>query len=316
MIKKIKLSGNKKWLSLGLLSLMMNVQAEVLVILPESGPMARAGLSIKQGIMSAYQSSSAKIPLKFVNSDQKSIKSILKQNVGKKTTMIIGPLARGDVEALIHENPKIPVLALNEVTIQHKNVWQYSLSKEDDSLALINKLEKDAIDTVYILRQSGTETDSLSFVNALHQKYAAQIEPIDVMPNKIGKNQGLLLLGNNQWLNSLKKLPKQHIYTAAFAVEDSQPLPLGIKFCDVPAVYSAKWDDVIQAYKKNPTSMPYQRLLAFGGDAWHIAEQFVMYPQVKNLSFSGRTGQIKILSQRVERTPQCFEKTSKGLDFL
>ena len=80
MIKKIKISGNKKWLLLGLLSVAVNIQAEVLVILPESGPMARAGLSIKQGILSAYQASQANIPLKFVNSDQKTIKTILKKN--------------------------------------------------------------------------------------------------------------------------------------------------------------------------------------------------------------------------------------------
>ncbi|OTG66661.1 penicillin-binding protein activator [Acinetobacter silvestris] len=316
MIKRIRLSGKKKWLVFLLLSVTTSIQAEVLVILPESGPMARAGLSIKQGIMSAYQSSNANIPLKFVNSDQKSIKNILKQNISQKTQLIIGPLARTEVEALIQENPQIPVLALNEVSKQHQNVWQYSLSKEDDSLALINNLEKDAIDQIYILRQPGTETDSLSFLNALHKKYAANIEFIDVIPKKMEIHQGLLFLGSNQWLNSVKALPKQHIYTAAMAVEDSQPLPLGIKFCDVPAVYNAKWDDVIQAYKHNPTTLPYQRLIAFGGDAWHIAEQFMVNPKVKNLSFSGRTGQIKILSHRVERTPQCFENTKKGLDFL
>nr|WP_228259927.1 hypothetical protein [Acinetobacter sp. ANC 4779] len=52
-------------------------QAEVLVILPESGPMARAGLSIKQGFMSAYQALNQKTPIKFVNSDQKQITQLL-----------------------------------------------------------------------------------------------------------------------------------------------------------------------------------------------------------------------------------------------
>lgn len=316
MIKKIKISGNKKWLLLGLLSVAVNIQAEVLVILPESGPMARAGLSIKQGILSAYQASQANIPLKFVNSDQKTIKTILKKNISQKTQMIIGPLARADVEALIQENPKIPVLALNEVAMWHKNVWQYSLSKEDDSLALIQRLEKDKIKHIYILRQPGTETESLSFLNALHQEYAAQLEPVALIPKKLEKNQGVLLLGNNKWLNSIPNLPKQQLYTAALAIEDSQPLPVGIQFCDVPAIYQAQWNDVIDAYKQNPTSMPYQRLLAFGGDAWQIAEQFVLHPQVKNLSFSGRTGKIQILSNRVKRTPQCFQNTQRGLKFL
>lgn len=316
MIKKIKLNGKTKWLLLGLLSVAVNIQAEVLVILPESGPMARAGLSIKQGILSAYQASQTNMPLKFVNSDQKTINAILKKNVSQKTQMIIGPLARAEVEALIQANPKIPVLALNEVTIRHKNVWQYSLSKEDDSFALIQRLEKDQIKHIYVLRQPGTETESLSFLNALHQTYAAQLEPVALIPKKLKKEQGVLLLGNNQWLNSVPNLPTQHLYTAAIAIEDSQPLPVGIQFCDVPAIYQAQWNDVIEAYKQNPISMPYQRLLAFGGDAWQIAEQFILHPQVKNLSFSGRTGKIQILSHRVERTPQCFENTKRGLKFL
>lgn len=316
MIKKIKLSGKGKWLLLGFLSVVVNVQAEVLVILPESGPMARAGLSIKQGILSAYQASQTNIPLKFVNSDQKTIKTILKKNISQKTQMIIGPLARADVEALIQANPKVSVLALNEVAMWHKNVWQYSLSKEDDSLALIQRLEHDKIEHIYILRQPGTETESLSFLNALHQKYTAQLEPVALMPKKLKKKQGVLLLGNNQWLNSVQNLPKQRLYTAAIAIEDSQPLPVGIQFCDVPAIYQAQWNDVIEAYQKNPTSMPYQRLLAFGGDAWQIAEQLIMYPQIKSLSFSGRTGKIQILNHRVERTPQCFKNTKRGLKFL
>lgn len=46
---------NKKFLiGLMLYGMLHYAQAEVLVILPESGPMARAGLSIKQGFMSAY----------------------------------------------------------------------------------------------------------------------------------------------------------------------------------------------------------------------------------------------------------------------
>ena len=106
-----KLNNKKSLFCLGLFGMMIQAQAEVLVILPESGPMARAGNSIKLGIVSAQQSSTSKIPLKFVNSDQKRISDILKQNINSKTQMIIGPLARTDVESLIQQKPKIPVLS-------------------------------------------------------------------------------------------------------------------------------------------------------------------------------------------------------------
>ncbi|WP_445116207.1 penicillin-binding protein activator [Acinetobacter sp. WZC-1] len=308
-----KLNNNSILLGLGLLGIMSAAQAEILIILPESGPMARAGISIKQGILSAYQSSGGNIPLKFMNSDQQTIPDILKTGVNKKTRMVIGPLARSNVEALIRQKPGVPVLALNEVPLQHKNVWQYSLSKDADASALIGVLEKDWISRVSILRQAGAEAESLTFLNALHGKYADQVEMVDSIPAKLDKHQGLLILGTNQWMNQIKKLPRQQIYTSASAVEDRKPLPRGLKFCDVPALYEARWQDVIGAYQKNPVSMPYQRLLAFGGDAWHIAAQFVLEPRVRNLSFSGRTGQIFVQDHRVQRTPQCFENTGKGL---
>ena len=291
---------------------MFQAHAEVLVILPESGPMARAGNSIKLGIDAAHQVSKANIQLKFVNSDQKSIKSLLKTHVTKTTQMVIGPLARSDVELLILENPKIPVLALNEVSQQHRNVWQYSLSKDEDATALLGVLKKDQISDIFVVREPSTENDSLSFINALYKKFQGNVFIVDAIP-RLKDNQGVLFLGGNRWLNQLKNKPSRSIYAQAISIEDSQPIPKGLKFCDVPAVYLGQWNDVVNVYQKNPTTMPYQRLYAFGGDAWHIAEQFVLNPKVKNLSFSGRTGQINISSNRVERTPQCFEKKRSSL---
>ena len=75
---------NKKWkiknkiLGLCLVSYISSVQAEVLIILPESGPLTRAASSIKQGFLSAYATSGQKVPLKWVNSNQKNISQLLK----------------------------------------------------------------------------------------------------------------------------------------------------------------------------------------------------------------------------------------------
>lgn len=307
-----RLNNKKKVICLSLLGISFQATAEVLVILPESGPMARAGNSIKLGIMSAQQSSASKLPLKFVNSDQRRIKDIVKRHVNRQTKMIIGPLARQDVEALIKENPRVPVLSLNEVSSSHRNVWQFSLSKDADAEALLNVIHRDKIQQMYILRQEGTEAESLSFVNALYKKFPGHVSLVKQVP-KLNEKQGLLLLGNNTWTNSFKNLPKRNLYAQAIAIEDSQPLPVGLKFCDVPGIYQAKWQDVINVYKSNPTSLAFQRLYAFGGDAWHIAEQFVLHPQVKNLSFHGRTGQILIENDHIQRTPSCYVNTRKGL---
>jgi len=313
MKNKIVIKSIKRVALLGMIASTIQIHAEILVILPETGPMSRAGLSIKQGILSGSEAAHNEITLKFVNSDQKPIKTILKQDINKKTQMIIGPLARPDVEALISLKPKVPVLALNEVYPTHPNVWQYSLSKNDDALALLDYIHHDKISKLYVVREKGTEADSNSFLNALFANYMGEVEPIDEMPKLTSGREGILLLGSNNWLSSLKRLKKKHIYTQAIALDETRSLPKGMKFCDVPALYIPEWDDVMKVYQDNPTSLPYQRLYAFGGDAWQIAEQFILNPNVKSLTFNGRTGKIKIDGNRVERIPQCFERSKTNL---
>ena len=317
-----KLNYKKGMMCLGLVGMIFQAQAEVLVILPESGPMARAGNSIKQGIMSSQQASLANLQLKFVNSDQKNIKDLLKAHVTKSTQMVIGPLARSDVDALILEKPKIPVLALNEVTAQHPNVWQFSLSKDEDATALLNVLNKDKIKQMYVMRQKGTEQDTLSFINALYKRFDGHVSIVEQVPHLKSK-EGLLLLGSNEWINLINGIPNKRIYTQAISIEENQTIPVGLKFCDVPGIYQSTWKDLIELSRHQPTTMAYQRLYAFGGDAWQIAEHMILNPSVNSLQFNGRTGFLKINAQakpqtinfiqRIERTPVCFENTSKGL---
>lgn len=308
---------NKKFLiGLMLYGMLHYAQAEVLVILPESGPMARAGLSIKQGFMSAYQATDQKTVIKFVNSDQKSIAQLLKQNLNKKTKMIVGPLARSEVEALMRAQPKVRVLALNDVVPQAKNVWQFSLSKKDDAYALHQVVQKDQIKQLYIVRQKSTEQDSELFMMALMGQADYPIRVLDEVPSKLPRQSGLLLLGSYDWINGLKKLPKKNLYVLANSIEQNQTLPRGVKFCDTPALYGAIWPDVIQAYQQNPVSMSYQRLLAFGGDVWHITEQYLQQPKLKTIEFQGRTGWIQINDNQIQRTPQCYENSKKGLRML
>ncbi|NNG76455.1 hypothetical protein HLH10_09040 [Acinetobacter sp. ANC 4277] len=291
-------------------------QAEVLVILPESGPMARAGLSVKQGFMSAYQASGQKTPIKFVNSDKKQIAQLLKINVNKKTQMVIGPLARNEVEGLIKSKPKVRVLALNEGTDHADNVWQFSLSKKDDAYALNQILQKDKIKQLYVFRQPGTEVDSELFLMSLVSQIDYPLTIVEEIPEKLNKQSSLLLLGNNEWLNSLAKLPSKNVYVLANAIEQHQPIPKGARFCDVPALYDLGWSDVIKAYQHNPVSTPYQRLLAFGGDTWHIAQQYLDEPNLKSIEFEGRTGLIKISNNHIQRIPHCYENTRKGIKTL
>ncbi|WP_407307627.1 hypothetical protein [Acinetobacter sp.] len=62
--------------------------------------------------------------------------------------------------------------------------------------------------------------------------------------------------------------------------------------------------------------MPYQRLLAFDGDAWHIAQQYLDVPNLKSVEFQGRIGLIQISNNHIQGIPHCFESTQKGIKSL
>lgn len=310
------LNNNKKLIGFILYCIFNHAQAEVLVILPESGPLARAGLSVKQGFMNAYQASELETPIKFVNSDKKPIAQLLKQNVNKKTQMVIGPLARQDVEALIKAKPKVRVLALNDASSQFANVEQFSLSKQDDAVALNQVLQNDKIKELYVLQQKDAEIDNELFLISLLTQTNYRLNLIEEAPKKLNKHTGLLLLGNNAWLNKLPQLPHKNIYILANAVEQGQTLPVGVKFCDAPALYGSEWPDVIQSVQANAIPIAYQRLIAFGGDAWHIASQYLAEPNLKSMQFQGRTGLVQVNNNQIQRIPHCFENTKKGIRAL
>ncbi|MGE8539471.1 MAG: penicillin-binding protein activator [Acinetobacter sp.] len=315
-------SNNKKWkmknkiLGLCLVSYISSVQAEVLIILPESGPLARAASSIKHGFLSAYATSGQKVPLKWVNSDQKNISRLLKQHINKNTQMVVGPLARSDVEQLLKSRPKVRTLSLNDVAESSPQVWQFSLSKKEDAAALKTLLIKDGIQQVLVLRQPGSEAEHELLLMSLLSQSNLKFKIVDRPPRLLMPRQGVLFLGNAEGLAAIPELGRKRIYTVANAISEQHRPPQGIKFCDVPVLYLADWPDVLQAYAKEPVNLSYQRLIAFGGDAWQITQQYLSQPRLQHIEFQGRTGRIQITEQGVQRTPQCFQYSGTGVRLL
>lgn len=300
---------NKKRLLLACFAAFISqAQAEVLVILPESGPMARAASSIKSGFLSAYALSEDKAPLKFINSDKQSIKKILAKYLNKNTQVVVGPLAKNEVEQIVAFNPKVRVLALNEVEMQSPNVIQFSLAKQDDAYALKQVLIKDKVSQLFVLRQTGREQESELYLMSVMTQFGQPIQMVQEVPKKLKKGQGLLLLGDDAWINQLSNLPQNYIYAQPTTIEENQPIPDGLKFCDVPALYEHKWNDVANAYLQQPVNMPYQRLIAFGADAWMLSELYLKTPKIQNFTLEGRTGDLDVNSQRVTRIPHCYQK--------
>jgi outer membrane PBP1 activator LpoA protein len=59
--------------------------------------------------------------------------------------------------------------------------------------------------------------------------------------------------------------------------------------------------------------MPYQRLIAFGADAWMLAELYLKTPKIQNFTLQGRTGDLDVNAQRVTRIPHCYQKQKNNI---
>lgn len=305
----------KIWLLFSLAAIMSPAYADVLVILPESGAMARAGQSIKRGFLSAYTASGSKEKIIFVDSAKNSIDTIFKKKLNSKTKLIVGPLVRSEIEGVMQLNPVIPVLALNDLNQQSNNVWQFSLSKQQDAVALNQLLKKDKIKKLMVFRESGVESATELLLMSVASEFGSGLHFVNELPKKISNKEGLLLLGSHQWLEQLGSLPEKNIYATPISIEQGKTIPLGLSFCDTPALYNGQWNDVIKAYKEQPENMAFQRLLAFGGDAWTISQQFLNTSQPE-FSFEGRTGAIYVNHGKIDRQPYCYQQQKHGIQLL
>lgn len=288
-------------------------QAEILVILPETGPMANASDSIKRGLVQANHNADEKYTFKFVDVYKKNVAKVLKDHVKKSTQLIIGPLDKNNVQELVAAQPKVQTLALNQIERQAKSVFQFALSKDEDAQALTKRMQWDGVDELVVLRDPRTIAQTQSFYDAMHKLWGDKMQvqsKLDLkskLPFFNRNTRGVLLLGSGKWLSEQDNLPKKNIYTLPYAIEEKFPIAKGMVYCDTPAIYTHQWADVIEAYKQKPVVIPYQRLIAFGADAWQISDELLKRQDNQTIQFQGRTGVIRIVDSILSRSPQCFQ---------
>lgn len=289
--------------------------AEVLVILPQSGHMARAGNSVKAGIEAAHQAYADQIALKFIDSQTHSLKEALAQ-VTAKTRLVIGPLDRQRVEQWVKQDLAIPRLTLNHIQQQKKGVYQFALSKEEDAIALTARMQADGVKHVYVLQQAQTQAETQSTLAALKQQWATQLQLVKQLPKHLTPQDAVFFLGSQHWLNQHIELLKEtqpnlqaHVYASAYSVDEIQQFPIGVTLCDASSLYNQRWEE-LSALKQQEAHAAYLRLMAFGADAWHIARR-ILSDADHSTVFAARTGDIQI-ANKIIRTPKCMLRQPQG----
>ncbi len=125
------------------------------LILPGSGNFASAGKAIRAGFMAALdRADKASRPIiHFYDSEIASPQVIYNQAVAEGAQLIIGPLAKEQIQSLVESvSFTVPVLALNHIPgLQKDQLYQFSLSPLDDVEQLTRKAWNDGHRNVLIL---------------------------------------------------------------------------------------------------------------------------------------------------------------------
>lgn len=314
--------------------------ADISVLLPLTGAAAKASESIRNGLLAAYYQSASQNKTSdnlvfYDTASYQDISLLLPQVVSPNTRMIIGPLLKEHVSQLIYNPPTVPVLALNRVNNLNGNgIWQYALAPEEEFLPQIRMMQQQGIKRIRVLAQTDANSERLR--QGFEQTW--QAEGGELLPTYI-----LSQTTQDGLTQSIKKLlaEPQTAKTQAFYLASPQlalytlpllnfyqraPLPVysssqsydaektllerqdlnGLRFCGLPWVIQPEQWPASQSVRDNfsPESSSYDRLVAFGADAWMISQQLES-PAKRQLN--GRTGTLVLTQGQVQRTPLCAE---------
>ncbi len=122
----------------------------VALLLPLSGPLARAGESIRDGFISASLSAGAadRLTVTIYDSAAEPIPVLYERILADDADLIVGPLQKPAITALNELNPDLPVLALNyldEGTRPTAAFNQFGLAIEDEARTIARRLQADGV---------------------------------------------------------------------------------------------------------------------------------------------------------------------------
>ncbi len=119
---------------------------QIALLLPKTGPYAKAARAIYDGIMAAHNSQpeyQRPIIRIYDNSNSAGTVRLYKRALADGADKVIGPLVKESVAQIAHARSlEVPVLALNIIPTQSslpENLYQFGLSPEDEAMQLAEK---------------------------------------------------------------------------------------------------------------------------------------------------------------------------------
>lgn len=311
--------------------------AQIALLLPQSGRMAKAAEAIRDGFLAAYYQDSGKAAdspsLRFYDSDSQDIVSLLAKVKAEGATIAIGPLDRERLDKLVKAGPlPLPVLALNSVEASADNLYQFALAPEDEILRLVQWLDQQKIRQPLIL--SAADEGSQRLQKLFQAAWQAGHDTVPKVITLDPARKGGIVADIRDITRQGGRLDALFLAAPALA-RQVQPaltyfhsnLPLyslssawdptadasgqkdldGLRFCDLPWMLDAarpEQDALYQSFTR-PVS-GYDRLQAFGADAWTLVKSWSALEDGEPLSL--RSGRVQAGPNRhLRRIPSCAE---------
>lgn len=122
----------------------------VALLLPLSGPLARAGESVRDGFITASISANSAnwLTITVYDSAAEPIPILYERMLAEGADLVVGPLQKSAVTTLSELNPELPVLALNYLDEGVPTVTgfsQFGLAIEDEARTIARRLQADGV---------------------------------------------------------------------------------------------------------------------------------------------------------------------------
>lgn len=305
--------------------------SRIALLLPATRDFARATSSIREGFFAAYADASRthapRAALRVYDSGGSADSAIkaYRQAVQDGAQLVIGPLTRAEVSAVIGQNPlPVPVLALNhpdDKAMPAANVTEFGLLPETEGAQAADHLIERGLHTAYVIisrddfaqraadafkaeliarggqvaAQASLPPSGVNFGDTIAGMDIAADNPDAAVFISMRPEQARLLVPQLRIKRiTLPVFATSHIYAGSDDAGDDRDLD-GVEFCDAPWLFDAQpglpphagMAALLPAASGNAA-----RLFAFGMDAWNLAPYLEWLRDHPGSYLPGATGQL------------------------
>ena len=302
-----------------------NTPKTVVLLLPSKGDFGHAGQMIQAGFMTASQTSPNPL-IKIVPIDTSNYNtpdSAYQAALSEQPTLIIGPLTKPEVNALVlRNNLPVATLALNQIDVDliaPLNLYQFSLSPQADAVTTANKMDEAGFNQAIVIAPNGDWGQGIatSFGQAWLAKDKKIVDSIAYQPNQLFaesiknlfqqnsdsdlKNTAIIVIANPKEANKILPILRQYgknlpIYGLSMIYDGSNLADLdNVHFAVsdwMKTPSNAAHNDFNAKYPQAPAADG--KLYAFGLDAYALAQYTLINSGFTGVSMPAQSGYLTI----------------------